>query len=102
MGTTDYFLFDTERELNKGFVDICLEPFTARYPAARHGYLVELKYVGREAGKAKLDTALAEAKTRLGQYKEDEGLRRRGPEVAYTALAMVFHGWELARCEAVG
>ena len=102
LGATDYFLFDTEREFNKGFVDICLEPFTARYPAARHGYLIELKYVGREAGKAKLDAALAEAKTQLGQYKEDEGLRRRGPEVAYTALAVVFHGWELARCEAVG
>ena len=28
-------------------------------------------------------------------------MRRRAPSVRYIGLAMVFHGWELAGCEAV-
>ena len=101
LGVTDHFLFSTEREFNKGFVDICLEPFTARHPTARHGYLIELKYVKRDGGEAQLDFKLDEAKSQLRQYLADESLRRQNPEVTYTGLAVAFHGWELARCEAV-
>ena len=101
LGVTDHFLFSTEREFNKGFVDICLEPFIARHRTARHGYLIELKYVKREGGETKLDTALAQAKRQLAEYLADERLVRQRPEVTYTGLAVVFHGWELARCEAV-
>ena len=102
LGATDHFLFSTEREFGKGFVDFCLEPFTARHPQARHGYLIELKYVKREDDEAKLDAALAEAKAQLERYLADDTLQEQGPDVTYTGLAIVFHGWELARCEAVG
>ena len=102
LGATDHFLFSTEREFGKGFVDFCLEPFVARHPRARHGYLIELKYVKREDDAAKLDAALAEAKTQLTRYLADDYLQQQGPNVAYTGLAIAFHGWELARCEAVG
>ena len=102
LGATDHFLFSTEREFGKGFVDFCLEPFVARHPRARHGYLIELKYVKREDGEAKLDAALADAKTQLTRYLADDYLQAQGPGVAYTGLAIAFHGWELARCEAVG
>ena len=101
LGVTDHFLFSTEREFNKGFADICLAPFTARHPTARHGYLIELKYVKRDEDEARLDAALADAKLQLRQYLADEGLRRQRPDVTYTGLAVTFHGWELARCEAV-
>ena len=102
LGATDHFLFSTERELGKGYVDFCLEPFTARHPLARHGYLIELKYVKREDDEAKLDAALAEAKTQLKRYLADDYLQAQGPDIAYTGLAVVFHGWELARCESAG
>ena len=101
LGVTDHFLFSTEREFGKGFVDFCLEPFAARHPRARHGYLIELKYVKRGECDAKLDAAMIEAKSQLERYLADERLHRQRPEVAYTGLAVAFHGWELARCEAV-
>ena len=101
LGATDHFLFSTEREFGKGFVDFCLEPFTARHPLARHGYLIELKYVKREEDKAKLDAAMAEAEAQLRRYLADGRLRAQGPDVTYTGLAVAFHGWELVRCHAV-
>ena len=101
LGATDHFLFSTEREFGKGFVDFCLEPFVARHPRARHGYLIELKYVKRKDDVAKLDAALAEATAQLERYLTDDYLQRQAPEVAYTGIAVVFHGWELARSEAV-
>ena len=101
LGATDHFLFSTEREFGKGFVDFCLEPFTARHRLARHGYLIELKYVKRKDDKAKLDAALVQATTQLERYLADDYLRSQGPEISYTGIAVVFHGWELARCQAV-
>ena len=100
LGVTDHFLLRTEREFGKGFVDFCLEPFTARHPAARHGYLIELKYVRRD-DEAQLDAAVDGAKSQLERYLADEQLARQRPEVVYTGLAVAFHGWDLARCEAV-
>ena len=102
LGATDHFLFSTEREFGKGYVDFCLEPFVARHPRSRHGYLIELKYVKREDDATKLDAALAEAKAQLERYLADDYLQKQGPHIAYTGLAVAFHGWELARCEAVG
>ena len=101
LGATDHFLFSTERELGKGFVDFCLEPFVARHPSARHGYLIELKYVKRDEDEIQADAALAEAKSQLKRYLADESLRQQRQDIAYTGLAVVFRGWELARCEAV-
>ena len=101
LGATDHFLFSTEREFGKGFVDFCLEPFVARHPQARHGYLIELKYVKREDDEAKLDAAMTEATAQLERYLADDYLQAQGPDVTYTGLAVAFHGWELVRCEAV-
>ena len=101
LGATDHFLFSTEREFAKGFVDICLEPFAAHHPQARHGYLIELKYVKRDGDEAKVDAALADAKAQLARYLTDETLARQRHDLAYTGLAVVFRGWELAHCEAV-
>ena len=37
----------------------------------------------------------------MSGYLADPGLRRRYPSVRHIGLAVVFHGWELAACEAV-
>ena len=42
-----HFLIRSERELNKGYADLHLEPFLARYPDVRYGYVIELKYLRR-------------------------------------------------------
>ena len=97
------FLIHSERELNKGYADLHLEPFVAQYPDIGYGYVMEVKYLkrsGRVDGSVVAET-LRGAREQLKGYLADEGLRRRAPSVRYVGLAVVFHGWELAACEAV-
>ena len=103
LGVTSCFVFRTERELGGGYADICLEPLLARHPGVRHGYVIELKYLKRGEGDAaaRTEKAVGEAAAQLRRYLADERLARQYPEARFTGLAVVFHGWEMARCEAV-
>ena len=108
-------MFHTERELTgttgrrrsgslpHGYADICLEPFLVRFTDMRHGYLIELKYLKRSAAatETRIAAAAREAQTQLRRYLADERLARQYPSVRFTGLAIVFHGWELAHCDAV-
>ena len=98
-----HFLIHTERELNKGYADLHLEPFVAQYPDIGYGYVIEVKYLKRSEAldAAALEKTMRGARAQLAGYLADEGLRRRAPSVRHVGLAVVFHGWELAACEAV-
>ncbi len=97
-----HFLIHSERELGKGYADLHLEPFLARYPEVRYGYVIEFKYLkrGEAADEAAVASRLDEARTQLRGYLADARLRRQSP-VRHVGLAVVFQGWELAACEAV-
>ena len=103
LNVTDYFLFHTERELNKGFADICLEPLLVRYPGIRHGYVIEIKYLKRSEpeSKARSQAQARDAKAQLRQYLADARLARQYPSVEFTGIAIVFRGWEMVHCDAV-
>ena len=103
LNIADYFVFHTEREVAKGFADICLEPLLVRYPGIRHGYVVEIKYLRRSesADETRIAEAARQAEAQLRQYLGDEGLARQYPSVGFTGLAIVFRGWEMVRCDAV-
>ena len=45
---------------------------------------------------------LEEARTQLRGHLADPGLRGGQPGVRHAGPAVVFHGWELTACEAVG
>ena len=117
LNLTDYYVFRSEAELGKGHADIVLEPLRARYPHLRVGYLIELKYLsprGRlrrservrrrkppdETGVAAV-VGDATVQVQLRRYLADERLARQFPGVRFVGLAVVFHGWELAYCDAV-
>ncbi len=97
------FLIHTERELNKGYADLYLEPFVAQYPDIGYGYVLEVKYLKRSerVDESVIAETLRGARAQVAGYLADEGLRRRAPSVRHVGLAVVFHGWELAACEAV-
>ena len=97
------FLIHSERELNKGYADLHLEPFVAQYPDIAYGYVIEIKYLKRSerVDDSVVAEAMRGAREQLAGYLADDGLRRRAPSVRYVGLAVVFHGWELAACEAV-
>ncbi len=102
-GLTHEFLMRSEAELGKGHADLVLEPFTARYPDMRYGYVIEPKYLtrGEDRADALADRRLAHAQAQLRRYLADPSLRARFPTVQFIGLALVFHGWELVRCEEV-
>ena len=97
------FVIHSERELNKGYADLYLEPFVARYPDVGYGYVIEVKYLKRSerVEESVVAEALRGARAQVAGYLADEGLRRLAPPVRHVGLAVVFHGWELAACEAV-
>ena len=103
LSVADYYVFRSEAELGKGHADIALEPLIARHPTLRRGYLIELKYLKRSESvdEAGIAASTEEAKAQLERYLADERLARQFPGVRFTGLIVVFHGWELALCDAV-
>ena len=100
LNTTTYYITHGEREMNKGFCDIYLEPFTTGYKGIRFGYLIELKYIKRgELSDAVLQSLVDEAKTQLTQYRNDPRLARVGSDIQWKTPVLVFHGWELVYYE---
>jgi hypothetical protein len=96
LNVTGYFLTWSERELGGGFADMYLEPFLARYPDMRYGYLIELKYIGRgEYGEERLREAVEEGEAQLRRYAADERLARVREKVNLKSLVLVYRGWEL-------
>ena len=103
LSIADFYVFRSEAELGKGHADISLEPLIARYPQLRRGYLIELKYLsrGESVDAGRVAAAAGAASTQLERYLTDERLARQFPEVRFTGLAVVFHGWEMVFCDAV-
>ena len=97
------FLIHTDPGLNKEYADLHQEPFVAQYPDIGYGYVMEVKYLKRSerVDESAVAETMRGARGQLAGYPADEGLRRRAPSERYVGLAVVFHGWELAACEAV-
>ena len=70
----DVFLIHTEHELNKGYADLYLEPFAARYPGAAFGYVIEVKYLKRNESldESVVAEKMREAADQVRRYLADE------------------------------
>ncbi len=95
----------TEQEVNKGYADIVLKPFFYKYPDAKYGYLIELKYIARKdyTEKIKLEK-IKESKNQLSKYENDDNLKKMMHLPPYgntemKKLIIVFNGWEMVYCE---
>ena len=100
LNVTDYYITRTEEEMGKGFADICLEPFSVKYPDVNYGYRIELKYLARtDFSEDKQHAALADAKKQLKQYAADERFIKRNQGTGLKCLALVFCGWEMKAAE---
>ena len=102
LSTSNYFVFQAEMELAKGYADLVLEPRPARYPGMRYGYVIELKYLPRGAGREQVAAKAAAAEEQVRRYLADGRLARRNPEAEFTGLALVFCGWELVHAAEAG
>ncbi len=89
-----------------GFVDLYLEPFVARFPSIKYGYLIELKYISQKQfdsqdGQEKFDEKVADAEAQLRQYASDPRVHDTANRVTLKKIALVYKGWQLAYAEEV-
>ncbi|MCP4349684.1 MAG: hypothetical protein GY795_29745 [Desulfobacterales bacterium] len=96
LSISDYYICHTEREMSKGYSDIFLEPFIARFPDMKYGYLVEMKYITRsEYTETLKQEKIREAEEQLRKYADDEKLKKLVAGYTLRRLVLVFKGWEL-------
>ena len=96
LNLTDYFLPKTEMEMSKGFADIFLDPFWARFPDMGYGYVIELKYIKRgELTRDILKKKIAEAGEQLNKYAQDDHIVRAMGKGKLKKIVLVYHGWEM-------
>ncbi len=94
LGLSDLFLVHTEKELNKGYADILLEPYRAKYPELNISYLLELKYVkaGMTPDDPKLPQIVADAETQIKNYSLDEKFKKAVGNTELIKLVLIFSG----------
>ncbi|MCB0062372.1 MAG: AAA family ATPase [Caldilineaceae bacterium] len=100
LNVTHNFLTWSEREMGGGFVDLYLEPFLARYPEIKYGYLIELEHISEtQFNKKGFDQSLAaekaEAEGQLRQYANDTRIQQVAQQVTVKKLVLIYKGWEL-------
>jgi hypothetical protein len=104
LGLSNLFIIHTEKELNKGYADIVMEPFVAVYEGLKYSYVLELKYIKPE-GKGKKKPAKpapgiikklkTEAEEQLGNYSIDEKFKKSMEKTRVIKLVLIFYGSDL-------
>ncbi|MDQ1350909.1 MAG: hypothetical protein QG657_1211 [Acidobacteriota bacterium] len=107
LGLSDLYFVQSEKETNKGFSDLVLEPFLLQYPAIKYAFLVEIKYLSAAAASSKTKKTLPpgadekiqilreEAENQLRQYSLDEKFQKTIGQTTLVKLVLVFCGHRL-------
>jgi hypothetical protein len=103
LSLSDLFIVHSEKEMNKGFADLLLAPYTAKYPALNVSFLLELKYMkaGMSPEDPKLPQLIAEAEKQLNDYSLDEEFNKTVGKTQLIKLIMVFPGHEAIYIEQI-
>ena len=93
---SDLYILHVERELNKGYADIVMEPFLARYEGIKYAYLLEIKYLqaGIGAGDKRLQPVISAAEEQLKSYSMDRKFKKNLEKTKLIKLVLVFSGHE--------
>ena len=95
LGLSQLYIIHPEKELNKGFADIVMEPFTARYREMKYAYILELKYLKKKDTDKKLNSTITMAKEQLKRYSLDKKLEKPFENTTLIKLVLIFSGTEL-------
>ncbi|HLP57944.1 MAG TPA: AAA family ATPase, partial [Candidatus Deferrimicrobium sp.] len=101
LGLSNLFIIHTEKELNKGYADIVMEPFIAVYEDLKYSYMLEIKYIKPEGkGKEKpapsvIKKLKTEAEEQLRTYSIDEKFRKSMEKTEVIKLVLIFYGSDL-------
>jgi hypothetical protein len=90
LSLNNFYMLQSEREINKGFADLILEPVKDEVP---FGVILEIKYIKKNKFSDKLlQEKITQAKAQLKQYDLGQD---------YIKIALIYHSWELVFCEEV-
>ncbi len=96
LGLSDLFIVHTEKEMNKGYADILLEPYSAKYPGLDQAFLLELKYM--KAGLTTEDPVVpklvSEAQEQVKRYALDEKFSKTIGNAELKKIILIFSGHE--------
>jgi hypothetical protein len=95
LGLSQLYIIHSEKELNEGFADIVMEPFTARYRGMKYAYILEIKYIKKEDKDKNLELKIKDAEEQLKKYTLDEKLQKAVSGTTLVKLVLVFSGTEL-------
>jgi hypothetical protein len=96
LGLSDLYIIHSEKELNKGYADIVMEPFIARYEGIKYSYLLELKYIkaGVKPGDAEVQQLKTAAEEQLKRYSIDKKFLKNIEKTTLIKLVLIFSGHE--------
>ncbi|MCP5047340.1 MAG: hypothetical protein GY940_09230 [bacterium] len=94
LGLSNLFIVYPEKEMNKGYADLLLVPYTAKYPELNYSFLLEIKYEksGLTAEDPKLPQLVRDAKRQIKQYERDEKFSRAMGKTQLIKLILIFSG----------
>ena len=97
LGLSQLFIIHPEKEMNKGYADIVMEPFLARYEGIKYSYLLEIKYVkkDREQDTDRIQRLRADAEKQLKKYSMDERFKKNLEKTTLIRLVLIFSGHDL-------
>ena len=101
LGLSNLFIIHAEKELNKGYADIVMEPFVAVYEGLNYSYVLEIKYIKPEGKRKKkpaseiMEKLKIQAKEQLRNYSIDEKFRKSMDKTRMIKLALIFYGSDL-------
>jgi hypothetical protein len=102
LGLSALYLVYSEKELEKGYADLVLEPFLAQYPQLKYSYLLEIKYIKPQGKKneltltpGKIQKIKEEAETQLNTYCLDEKFKKAIGHTTLKKLVLIFRGSRL-------
>lgn len=95
-GLSNLYIIHTEREFNKGYIDIFMEPFRDRYEGIKFSYILEIKYMktGAPPEGVKIQKLKEEAGEQLNRYSIDERFKQVVEKTRLIKLVLIFSGHE--------
>jgi hypothetical protein len=104
LNMTNHYVIQTEREMNKGYADMYLEPFFIQHKQMTCSYIIELKYIARSEEQlieTKVKTLIEDATLQLNRYAADDYIQKSKGTTELKKLALVWHGWELVYAQEI-
>jgi hypothetical protein len=90
LSLNNFYMLQSEKEINKGYADLVLEPVKPEVP---YGIILEIKYIKKNEFSDKLlQEKITQAKVQLKQYDLGKD---------YIKITLVYHSWELVHCEII-